>query len=248
MLWLYPIVFVSGFLTVLSPCVLPILPIVLGSGIDGNKQRIYGTMLGLITSFTFFALLLSTIVSSLGIPADTLRLAAAVILTLFGVTLLFPSAWAVIQNKIEVWFHPPALKNDRQGFVGGLVTGGVLGLVWTPCIGPIIATVTTLASLQSFSLGLVGLMLTYAVGMALPLFAIAQGGAAVSARFGWYKRHQAVIRQLFGAVIVVTAVLIATGVERRFQSWVLDTLPSAVTNPVELFESRFDLEESLEAL
>ncbi len=249
MLYLYPIVFISGILTVLSPCVLPILPIVLGSGLDGSKSRINGLIAGLVVSFTFFALILSTLVSSLGISADTLRIVAAIILGFFGLTLVVPQVWLHIQTWLEAVFHPPAgLQQTNQGFGGGFLTGVILGLVWTPCVGPIIATVTTFASLQAFSLGLVVLMLCYSIGIALPLFAIAHGGARVSEKLGWYRQHQGEVRQWFGVVILLTALLIGTGIERRFQAWVLEAVPASISNPVEQFENRFDLDSQLDSV
>lgn len=240
--WLYPIAFISGILVVLSPCVLPILPIVLGVGADGSKKRIYGTILGLIVSFTFFSLALSSIVVASGISADTIRTGAAILLGLFGLALAVPQLWTPLQAKLEQWFHPPvAQQQEPQSFWGGFLTGGVLGVVWTPCVGPIIAAVSTLAALQSFSLGMFLLMLSFAIGVSLPLLGIALGSQAVLKRLHWYKKHQGQVRRVFGVILIATAFLLLSGLERRFQTWILDNLPTYIVNPVEQFENRFEL-------
>src|SRR3989344_2050460 len=113
MLFLLPIAFVSGILKVFSPCVLPILPIILASGIDGNTRRIKGMITGLVVSFTIASLLLATLVRVLGIPADTVRLFAVGLLVIFGLSLVFPSVCEKAQAWIEKYWHSLVLY--RQG-------------------------------------------------------------------------------------------------------------------------------------
>lgn len=243
MLLLLPIAFVSGVLTALSPCVLPILPVVLGTGADGDKSRVKGMVVGVIGSFVVLALMLSTLVVSLGISADYLRWGAAIVLALFGLTLVMPKWWEGIQVRLEGWMPQP--KTDRSGFGGGVLTGAVLGVVWTPCVGPILAAVTTLAALQTFSVEMVLVTLAYGAGIGLVLLGLGMGGVRVSARMGWYKRNQLRVRRWFGIILVATALLIVSGGERRFQAWVLDHLPQAIANPVEEFENWFGVQEFL---
>lgn len=248
MIYLYPVVLVSGILTSLSPCVLPILPIILGVGIDGKKSRVYGLITGIVASFSFFAITLSSLITKLNISADSLRLVAATSLTLFGLALLLPNAWSKIQGKIEAVFHPPQNLSLDGGFASGLFTGIILGFVWTPCIGPIIATVITLASIQQASFALVSLVLIYSIGIGIPLLIFAEGGVSLSKRLGWYKENQLKLRKIFGAIIVFTGLMVGTGLERGFQSWVLDNIPSAISNPVEQFENRFDFDSQIKTM
>src|SRR3989344_9026498 len=105
MLFLLPIAFVSGILTVFSPCILPVLPIILTSGIDGNTRRIKGMIAGLVVSFTIASLLLATLVRVLGIPADTVRLFAVGLLAIFGLSMVFPKLWEKAQGWIERFWH-----------------------------------------------------------------------------------------------------------------------------------------------
>src|SRR3990167_9259199 len=122
MLLLLPIAFISGVLTVFSPCILPILPIVLTSGIDGNIKRIRGVITGLVVTFTVLTLILASIVRFLGIPVDTVRLFAVGLLVLFGLSLIFPKIWQKLQILIEkFWpnFAPIGASKDSSGFGGG---------------------------------------------------------------------------------------------------------------------------------
>ncbi|MBI2430882.1 MAG: cytochrome c biogenesis protein CcdA, partial [Candidatus Levybacteria bacterium] len=180
MLLLIPIAFISGILTVFSPCVLPILPAVLASGIDGNTKRIKGVILGLIVSFTIASLLLATIVRVLGIPADTVRTLAVVLLIVFGLSLVFPVIWEKIQVFIERYWHFGFYQNQNSGFWGGFLTGASLGIIWTPCIGPVVAAMATLAAVSSFSFTMVAIVFAYALGTGVPLYFIARGGSAAS--------------------------------------------------------------------
>ncbi|MBI2596010.1 hypothetical protein HYW46_04740, partial [Candidatus Daviesbacteria bacterium] len=116
MLLLIPIAFISGILTVFSPCVLPILPVVLASGIDGNTKRIKGVIAGLVISFTIASLLLATLVRVLGIPADTIRTLAVALLIVFGLSLVFPIIWEKIQVFIERYWHFGAYQSQGSGF------------------------------------------------------------------------------------------------------------------------------------
>jgi cytochrome c biogenesis protein CcdA len=237
MLILLPLAFISGILTALTPCVLPVLPVVLASGVDGNKRRVNGIILGLLIGFSVAILLLSGLVTALDISADSLRVGAAVVLFLLGLLMIFPF-WEKIQFLIESRFNKP-VETNKDGFSGGILTGISLGVVWTPCIGPIIATVATLAAVNEFSFFTVLLVFFYAAGIGLPLWLIARQGQRFTSRLSFFKTNPKLVRQIFGVVIILTAYLIYSGAERRFQSWALDNLPDKWANIPSLFEERF---------
>ncbi|PIP56180.1 hypothetical protein COX05_04420 [candidate division WWE3 bacterium CG22_combo_CG10-13_8_21_14_all_39_12] len=247
MLLLIPIAFISGILTVFSPCILPILPIILASGIDGNTKRIKGIILGLITSFTVASLLLATIIRVLGIPADAVRLIAVALLIIFGISLIFPSLWQTVQVAIEKYWHFQP-KRQEEGFFGGFLTGVSLGIVWTPCIGPIVATVATLAAVSSFSFSAVLIAVAYAIGTGIPLYYIAKSGSNFSSKFGFVKKENQKIRQVFGLIVLTSALFIWTGADRALQSWTLTNLPESWTRLPTAFEEQFDLDSSIEEL
>ncbi len=248
MFLLIPIAFLSGILTVFSPCVLPILPIILASGIDGKIWRIRGLIVGLVVSFTIASLLLATVVRAFGIPVDYIRNFAVILLVVFGLSMLFLIIWEKVQVFIERHWKVQPLQNQSNGFGGGFITGVSLGIVWTPCIGPVVAAVATLAAVNSFSIMAVFIAFAYALGTGIPLYFIAKGGSKASAKLGIVKRNNVQIRQIFGVIILATALFIFTGLDRALQAWTLNHLPSSWTQLASTFESQLNVDESLKKL
>jgi len=245
---LIPIAFISGILTVFSPCVLPILPIILASGIDGNTKRIKGLVLGLVMSFTLASLLLATVVRVLGIPADIVRLFAVGMLVLFGLSLVFPKIWDMAQTLIEKYWHFQPSQNKNGGFGGGFITGISLGIVWTPCIGPVVAAVATLAAVSSFSSMAIVIALAYGIGAGIPLYFIARGGSSISTKLSFVKKENQKIRQIFGLIILTTALFIWSGADRALQAWTLNHLPQSWTQITTSFEKNFNIDLQLDSL
>src|ERR1700735_2045072 len=143
--------FLSGIVTVLSPCILPLLPILLATQVGQSRYRSLGIIIGLITSFTFFTLALTALVHATGVSPDFLRYCAIGITIFFGLTLLFPwlgDRFAVLTSGFSNLGTVVQERSMRAGtgFLSGLILGGALGLIWTPCAGPILATITTLVA------------------------------------------------------------------------------------------------------
>lgn len=240
---LLPIAFISGLLTVFSPCVLPILPIILTSGIDGKSKRIKGIIAGLVLSFTLASLLLVTLVQILGISADMIRDIAVLLLIIIGLNLVFPELWAKIQGIIERYWHMQPIQKVDDSFLDGLATGISLGIVWTPCVGPVLATVATLSATQTVTISTFLITLSYALGVSVPLYFIAKGGSSLSNKLGFVKKHNQNIRQLFGVVILLTTLAMATGLDRDLQAWTLNTLPQTWTQIGAWFESKLNVNQ-----
>lgn len=233
------IAFISGVLTVFSPCVLPILPIILASGIDGKVARIRGMIAGLVISFTIASLSLAAIVRAFGVSADVIRNFAVLLLAIFGLSMVFPIIWEKAQVFIEKYWKFQPVHNKSNGFGGGFLTGVSLGIVWTPCIGPVVATVATLAAVNQFSAGTVFIAFAYALGTGLPLYFVAKGGKSVTARLGIFKQNNKQVRQVFGMIILATALFIWTGADRILQAWTLSHLPTSWTQLAATFEQKY---------
>ncbi len=248
MFLLIPIAFISGILTVFSPCVLPILPIILASGIEGKEWRIRGVIVGLVVSFTAASLLLATVVRVFGIPADTIRNIAVVLLVIFGLSMVFPIVWEKALAFIERYWKVAPAQTQGNGFGGGFVTGISLGIVWTPCIGPVVAVVATLAAVNSLSPATAAIAFAYALGTGIPLYFIAKGGRKVTEKLGVFKQNNQTIRQVFGVIILATALFIFSGADRKLQEWTLNNLPESWTQIATMFENRFNVDNSLDAL
>ena len=224
--------FVSGVITILSPCILPVLPIVLSGSVGGGRARPFGVLVGFIVSFTVFTLTLSAIVQALGIPVDTMRIVAVVLIVLFGVVMLVPwlrNRFEIITSRIArrgstAGAGSPA-KGGWAGFAGGIVVGLSLGLIWTPCVGPIMASVISLALTQHVDGGSVFITLAYTLGTSIPMLGVMLGGRALLNRVPALTRNAARIQQGFGILMIVVGVAIGLGWDRRFQAAVLAAFP-----------------------
>ncbi len=225
MILLIAFAFLAGVITILSPCILPILPIVLSGSVGSGKRKPLGIVTGFILSFTFFTLFLSTIVSATGISADALRSVSIIIILIFGISLLLPQFQVWMEKLFSKLSNKVALQGVHEGFGGGILVGLSLGLVWTPCVGPIIASVITLAATSDVSLAAFFITLAYALGTALPMFAIMYGGRGLFQKIPWLLPNAEKIQKVFGVLMIVTAIGIFFNVDRKFQSFILDTFP-----------------------
>lgn len=226
MIVLLTFAFIAGLVTILSPCILPILPIVLSGSIGNGKSRPIGIVTGFIGSFTFFTLTLSYIVKNTGMSADGLRTVAIIIIALFGISMITP--------KFQIWMEGVFSKlagllpkgTGDTGFIGGVFVGLSLGLLWAPCVGPILASVITLAATSTVTFATILITLAYSVGTAIPMLAITYGGRTLLNRVPWLLSSTQKIQKAFGIIMIMTAVGIYFNVDRTFQSYILEKFPS----------------------
>lgn len=227
--------FLAGIITILSPCILPILPVILSSSLTDrtSRARPYSIVLGFILSFTFFTLFLSLIVQFLGISADSLRNFSVIVIATFGFTLLIPRFQLVIESLFARLASLTPNHSNRSGLGGGVIIGFSLGLLWTPCVGPILASVITLAISGTVTLDAFILTLAYSLGTAIPMYLIILGGNKALTSVPWLLNHTKDIQRLFGLVMIITAILIYYGLDRSFQTYILTKYPqygSSVTS------------------
>src|SRR3989344_8167119 len=154
MLILLLFAFISGLVTILAPCIWPLLPIILSATTSGGRAKPLGIALGIITSFAIFTLTLSYIVKIIPFDPDILRLFAVIVIGFLGLTLVVPKLTQLLEgfvSRLSSKFAPTQDPNlpPKTGFWSGYITGFSLGLVWSPCAGPILATIATLAATQS---------------------------------------------------------------------------------------------------
>lgn len=238
----------AGILTVLSPCVLPLLPIVFGSALAAHRFGAVALAIGLALSFVLVGLFVATIGFSLGIDVDLFRRLGAVLLLLFGLALLFPS-W---QARAAIVFgHLPgrALGADLQrraqdyrpvGFGGQLALGLLLGVIWTPCVGPTLGVAATLAAQRQDLAAVAAMMLVFGIGASLPLLALGlilghlrgserDGDAAHRWRRSglWAGR---VGKSLLGFLLILVALLILSGRDRQIEAQLVAWSPAWLTD------------------
>src|SRR5215210_7575766 len=212
MLVLLGIAFLAGVITAVSPCVLPVLPIILAGGASGGRRRPYAIVAGLVASFTVFTLAATALLTALGLPADLLRNVAIGIVALVGLSLIWPRLGMLLERPFA------ALGRRRPGDVGGgFLLGASLGLLFTPCAGPVIAAVSTVAATERFSVDAVLVTLAYALGAGVVLLAI-----AITTRRGFaltgLRTRAHLIRPALGGLIVAIAFLMALGLDSRLQT------------------------------
>lgn len=225
MLLLAAFSFLAGVVTILSPCIFPVLPIILTGAVTKGRRRPWGIVSGFVVSFAFFTLALATVVRSTGLSADALRLVSIVFLALFGLFLFIPRLQLLFEN-IANRFLPRQAGNQGQGYRSGFLVGVSLGLLWTPCVGPIMAAVISLAATSSVNLASVLITLAYSAGTAFPMLGIMYGGRGLLNRFAAVKTHAGAIQRGFGVLMVIMALALYLGLDRSFQYWLLSHFPN----------------------
>lgn len=238
--------FIAGIVTVLSPCILPVLPLVLTGSLGEGKARPLGVVTGFVLSFTIFTLFLTTIVRATGISADSLRFFAIVVIVGFGLVLVLPRLQLLLERALT-FFSRFAPQSQHPGFFGGVLVGMSLGLIWTPCVGPILAAIISLAIAGSVSGTAVLITLAYALGTALPMFAIMIGGRRLLQRMPGLMANTGRIQRGFGMVMILVGIAMLLNLDRSFQTWVLDTFPGYSSAVTQLEEAAV-IQEQLENL
>ena len=212
MLILIAVGFAAGLITALSPCVLPVLPILLAGGATGGRRKPYAIIAGLVASFTAFTLAGVWLLDKLGLPKDFLRDLALILLFVVAASLLFPRLGLLLERPLSRLGRRPG-----GDLGGGLLLGAALGLVFVPCAGPVLAAVTVVAASRDLGGDVVALTLAYAFGAAVPMLLVAAGGRW-AAGMKTVRVHGTAVRRALGAVVALTALAIALGADSRFQT------------------------------
>lgn len=221
--------FAAGLLTVAAPCVLPLLPVVLGATAAGGPgARPVFIAAGFALSFTLLALVFGSVQQLLGLEQQTVRDVAAGLLVLFGVCMVWPQAFQRLSISASDWLNRVGSLGDRAGpgWAGGLLVGASLGAIWTPCAGPVLATILTLVAAQSNWGASAGLLALYALGAALPMLAVAYGGQWALARVRALAGHTHRLQQAMGVVVAAVGLLTLLQYDTLVTLWLSDFYPS----------------------
>ncbi len=219
----------AGGLSVLSPCVLPLAPIVLASAVIAHRLGPYALAAGLALSFAAIGVLLASVGASLGIDQTLLQNVAAALLILFGIVLLstrLQARFAIATSHISGAGQQALARVSVDGVWGQFILGLLLGIVWTPCVGPTLGAAITLAS-QGQSLGRVSLqMALFGIGAGIPLMLLGSLSrqAMIRAR-GKLLLAGKIGKQGLGAVMLLLGVLIISGSDKLVQTWLVQVSP-----------------------
>jgi cytochrome c biogenesis protein CcdA/thiol-disulfide isomerase/thioredoxin len=203
MIVLVPIAFAAGVITAFTPCILPVLPIVLAGGTSGTPRRPYAIVAGLVTTFTAFLLAGAWLWGLIGIDEKyQLKIGAALLLVL-ALSLVVPKVGELVERPFRF------LTRRRVGDLGGgFLLGAGLGLVFVPCGGPVLATIAANVGTDRVGGWIVVIALAYALGAALPMLLIARGSGRIAATF---RGHAQSVRVAGAALMAVAAVVIYNG-------------------------------------
>jgi cytochrome c-type biogenesis protein len=219
----------AGIVTIAAPCTLPVLPILLGASV-GHTGKLRPAMiaLGFVLSFSIVALALSAITRIFDFDPNVLRTGAAILLLGFGLLMIWPAPFEWFSVRVGGLINggSAAILPKGQGNLGGLVLGTTLGLVWTPCAGPVLGSILTLVATSKDIAWASVLLVVYAIGAALPMLAIAYGGQAATTRVRSIARYSPRLQQAFGAIVIAFALLSYFQYDTLIVAWLTGFYPN----------------------
>lgn len=221
--------FAAGALTILSPCVLPLVPVVLGSAAQAHPRGPLALAAGLVVSFTLTGFLLATLGAASGFDGDWLRLLGAALLFAAGAALVIPVAQGLLTRAatpLADWANARTAVMDRYGLGGQAAIGVLLGLVWSPCVGPTLGAATVLAA-RGENLTMVALtMAAFGLGIASVLMVLALAARSLLAQWrGRLMRAGGTGKRLLGGLLMVVGVLIITGGDKMIEGALVAASP-----------------------
>lgn len=219
----------GGLITGISPCILPVLPVIFLTGgaqsarfegdgpAPASRARPYLVILGLVTSFTVVTLIGSLVLGALNLPQDIIRWVGIAVLVLIGIGLIVPSVERLLEKPFQ-WIPQREVSNTRSGFGVGLA----LGAVFVPCAGPVLAAIIVAGSTGRIGIDTVLLTASFAVGVAVPLLFFALAGRTVIERIRAFRTRERALRVAGGIAMLALAVGLVFNVPQLLQRLVPD--------------------------
>lgn len=226
--------FLAGILSTLSPCVMPLIPLVLGAAVSEHRLGPVALAAGLALSFTAIGLFVATIGFAIGLDAGVFRQVAAVVIVGVGLLLLLPGAqarFAVVSGPVAGWAERRFGGGRTAGLRGQFLVGLLLGVVWAPCAGPTLGAASVLAA-KGEHLGQVAVvMLVFGIGASLPLLLLGLLSRETMMRLrGRLVATGTGAKILLGAILVALGLSILTGVDKRVEAFAVDVSPPWLTS------------------
>ena len=226
--------YLAGLLSILSPCVLPLLPIVFGTAASEHRAGPLALAGGVALSFVAIGLFVATVGFAIGLDGDVFRTAASILMILVGIVLAMPTLQlrlATAGGPVSNWADQRINSIQSRGLGGQFAIGLLLGAVWSPCAGPTLGAASVLAA-QGSSLGQVGAtMLSFGIGAATPLVGI--GLISRSALARWRDRLLSggkSAKTILGLLLVLLGISIVSGFDKMLEAWLVDISPAWLTS------------------
>lgn len=221
----------AGSLTTLSPCVFPLLPLVLGGSAQRHRAAPLAMALGMTLSFAVMGVVIGLFGSALGLSPESVRAFAAAMLIAFGITMVVPQLNERLTNLISPLAssaNQASASLDTASLKGAFLLGGLLGLIWSPCSGPLLGTALTLVATQGGAARGALILGLFGAGASIPLVGVAYLSRAGFSRMqSWVVAHAAPTKKLFGIVLLLIGLAILSGVDRWIEGHLNNWLPDA---------------------
>ena len=219
----------AGLLTLINPCVLPVLPIVLATALQASRWGPVALAAGMSLSFVVLGVSVTAFGRAVGLTTDDIAQAGAVLMILFGIVMLVPQASAVFSTA-TAGFAARADSGlddvDRGSLTGQFVGGMLLGAVWSPCVGPTLGGAISLASQGESLLRATSIMVFFALGISTIILALGYGArSALQKRQAAKRRFAIAARPLLGAIFIAVGLMLFFKWHYVIESWLLDIMP-----------------------
>jgi len=227
--------FFAGMLTILAPCVITLLPVILGGSLgQQNKWRPLIIALSLGVSVIIFTLLLKATTVLLGVPPEVWKIISGGLVLIFGLTMLFPNQWWKLAHKLKLYKSESLLvKNGKKdGLLGAVFLGASLGPVFSSC-SPTYTVILAIVLPSNFIIGLVN-MIAYSLGLVLLLIVIGYGGRSVSQKFKFAVNPNGWFKKTLGVILFLTGFMVITGLDKDLEAWIIQ---HGYLGPIEIEQS-----------
>jgi len=228
------IVFLAGVVTIMKPCCLPLVPVIF-SGSGGHRFRPLAIVSGLTVSFTTMGVLVSAFGATFGAYTDYLRNIAILFIISMGLVLFdedvnmefMKISGSITQRLRGIGFLNKSSSSMPQGsLIGGFFLGMSLGVLWIPCVGPILGAVLALvATVGNLTYG-ASMLFVYSIGMSLPMLSIAYYGKKITNRYKWFSRNGELLKKLSGMVLILIGIMLLFGVDKLMIKWLSPYFPT----------------------
>lgn len=219
----------AGSLTTLNPCVFPLLPLVLGGAVQDNRLAPMAMGAGMVSAFALLGLVVGVAGDALGLDPGHIRIAGAVLLMVFGVVMLVPrlnERFTHLMAPLASTANSASTRFDAGSLGGAFVVGALLGMVWSPCSGPMLASALTLVATEGGALRGTVVLGVFGLGAATVLVAAAYASRAGFGRVrGWVMAHMDRVKRGFGVLVLLLGVAILLGGDKWLEAQLLQVMP-----------------------